>query len=90
MLKKDDKVILNNRGVKEFGTITRKWRRREVTFFNVKTERGIVLEGITTNPSFPCFINEDLSNQFNKALISAKENLTDATETLKQRQNEKD
>ena len=69
MLKKDDKVILNNRGKKEFGTITRKWRRREVTFFNVKTERGITLDGLTTNSEFPCFINEELSNQYNIQII---------------------
>lgn len=64
-LEKDSIVILNNRGVKEFGTIKKKWRRKETTFFNVKTERGIVLEGLTTNCQFPCFINEDLTVQFN-------------------------
>ena len=64
MLKKDDKVILNNRGIKEFGIIQKKWRRKDVIFYNVKTERGIILEGLTNNPEFPCFINEDLSIKF--------------------------
>ena len=63
-LEKDSKVILNNRGIKEFGTITKKWRRKEITFFNVRTERGIKLDGLTTNCQLPCFINEDLTNQF--------------------------
>mgnify|MGYP006329934609 FL=1 len=63
-LEKDSKVILNNRGIKEFGTITKKWRRKEITFFNVQTERGIKIDGLTTNSQFPCFINEDLTNQF--------------------------
>lgn len=61
MLKKDSKVILENRGTKEFGTIQRKWRRKDVTYFNVATERGITLEGVTTDCSFPCYINEELS-----------------------------
>jgi len=65
MLKKDDKVILENRGIKEFGTIVRKWRRKDITYFNVMTERGIKLEGVTTDCSFPCYINEDLSIKFN-------------------------
>jgi len=65
MLKKDDKVILENRGIKEFGTIIRKWRRKEVEYFNVKTERGITLEGVTFNCSFPCFINQELSLKYN-------------------------
>lgn len=65
MLKKDSKVILENRGLKEFGTVLRKWRRKEITFFNVMTERGIKLEGLTCDSSFPCWINEELSLKFN-------------------------
>lgn len=65
-LEKESKVILNNRGKKEFGIITKKWRRKDVTFYDVKTERGIKLEGLTTSSEFPCFINRDLTEQFNK------------------------
>lgn len=65
MLKKDSKVILENRGIKEFGTIVRKWRRKDVVYYNVATERGITLTGITTDSSFPCYINEDLSIKYN-------------------------
>lgn len=65
MLKKDSKVILENRGTKEFGTIVRKWRRKDVTYYNVMTERGIKLEGMTTDSSFPCYINEELSIKYN-------------------------
>jgi hypothetical protein len=65
MLKKDDKVVLENRGTKEFGTILKKWRRKDVTYFDVATERGITLEGVTTDCSFPCYINEELSLKFN-------------------------
>jgi hypothetical protein len=66
MLKKDDRVILHNRGKKEFGTILRTWRRKEVQYFNIKTERGIELEGITTDSSYPCFINQQLSIKLNQ------------------------
>ena len=65
MLKKDSKVILENRGTKEFGTIQRKWRRKDVIYFNVMTERGTKLEGMTTDSSFPCYINEELSLKYN-------------------------
>ena len=65
MLKKYDKVILNNRGKKEFGTISKSWRRKEIHYFNIKTERGIELEGITFDSSFPCYIVEDLSEKLN-------------------------
>ena len=66
MLKKDSKVILENRGKKEIGTILRKWRRKEVKYYNVLTERGIVLEGITLDETMPCYINEPLSIQLNQ------------------------
>lgn len=65
MLKSNDKVILENRGLKEFGTILRKWRRKDITYFNVMTERGIKLEGLTCDSSFPCYVNEELSLKFN-------------------------
>lgn len=65
MLKKDSKVILENRGIKEFGTIDRKWRRKDVVYYNVMTERGIKLEGVTTDCSFPCYINKELSIKYN-------------------------
>jgi hypothetical protein len=65
MLKKDSKVILENRGTKEFGTIQRKWRRKDVTYFNVLTERGTTLEGVTTDFTLPCYINEELSLKYN-------------------------
>lgn len=65
MLKKDSKVILENRGTKEFGTVLRKWRRKDITYFNVMTERGIQLLGLTTDSSFPCYINEELSIKYN-------------------------
>lgn len=65
MLKKDSKVILENRGKKEFGTVQRKWRRKEIIYYNILTERGSVLEGVTTNSEFPCYINEELSLKYN-------------------------
>lgn len=66
MLKKDDKVILNNRGKKEFGIVLRTWRRKEVQYFNIRTERGIELEGITTDSSYPCYIHIELSQKLNQ------------------------
>lgn len=61
MLKKQDKVIFHNRGINEYGTILRKWRRKEVVYFNVLTERGVVLENMTTDSTSPCYILQDLS-----------------------------
>jgi hypothetical protein len=64
-MKKNDKVILFNRGKRELGSITKKWMRKEVTYFNVLTERGIVLESLTTDPETPCYIDIDLSLKLN-------------------------
>lgn len=69
MLKKDDKVIINNRGKKEFGTIIYKWRRKDVSYFNVRTEKGIEYNGLTTDPSFSNFIIEDLSIKLNQSKL---------------------
>lgn len=65
MLKSNDKVILENRGTKEFGTVLRKWLRKDVVLYNVMTERGIKLEEMTTDSSSPCYINEELSLKYN-------------------------
>lgn len=69
MLKKDDKVILNNRGKREFGLILFKWRRKNVTYFNVRTEKGIEYEGLTTDSSFSNYIIEDLSIKLNQSKL---------------------
>ena len=64
-MKKNDKVILFNRGIREMGTIERKWTRKDVTRYNVMTERGIVLEGLTTDILTVCYIDEPLSIKLN-------------------------
>ncbi len=69
MLKKDDKVILNNRGKKEFGRILSTWKRKNVRYFNVITERGIEYEGLTINSSFSNYIIEDLSIKLNQSKL---------------------
>lgn len=73
-LEKESRVILFNRGMKEFGTITKKWRRKDTWFFNVKTERGVEFQGLTTSCNFPCFINEDLTEQAQRASLQQKQN----------------
>lgn len=66
MFKKDTRVVINNRQKNEYGTIISYWMRKGTQFYNVKTERGIVLEGLTVDPQFPCFINEDLTKKINQ------------------------
>lgn len=68
MLKRSNTVILNNRGVKEFGTIVRKSRRKDGLYYTILTERGIELLGITTRDTFPCYIEEELSIKYNKKI----------------------
>ena len=65
MLKKDSKVLINNRGKKELGTVTKCWRRQDTWFFNVLTERRVELEKLTINPAMPCHINFELSEKLN-------------------------
>lgn len=65
-LKKGMKVIINNRGTWEQGFIQRKWRRKEVLYFNVQTERGSFLEGLTFNSSLPCWVDETKSLKLNQ------------------------
>ena len=66
MLKKQSKVLFHNRGKTEQGIIDRKWKRKEIIYFNIKTERGVVLEGITTDSSMPCYVLEELSIKLNE------------------------
>lgn len=70
MLKKDDKVILHNRDKREFGKITKVWRRKSVFYFNVQTERGVELENVTMDQSMPCYINQELSIKLNENKIT--------------------
>ena len=62
-MKKNDKVILFNRGKREIGSIVKRWVRKETTYYNVLTERGIVLESLTSDPDAPCYIDIDLSSK---------------------------
>lgn len=66
MLKKGDNIIFNNRGKKEFGKIIYCWRRKDIKFYNIKSEKGIEYSGITTNSNFSCHIVEDLSIKLNE------------------------
>jgi len=66
MIEKDKKVVLKNRGIREFGTVTKRWRRKEVWYHNVKTERGVELEAITVDPKMPCYIDYELSTKLGK------------------------
>lgn len=67
-LKKGMKVILYNRGTWEQGTIQRKWRRKEVLFFNIQTERGSILENVTTNEESVCYVSENKSLKLNQKI----------------------
>lgn len=63
MLKRGNQVIINNRTVKEVGTITRKYRRKEIIYYDVTTEKGSIFEGLTANRSFPVFVEVELSEK---------------------------
>jgi len=67
-LKKDMKVIFYNRGIWEQGLIQRKWRRKEIIYFNIHTERGSVLEGITLDSNMSCYVDEQKSVKLNQRL----------------------
>lgn len=62
-MNKNDKVLLYNRGHREIGSITKAWRSKDVQYYNVLTERGIILQSITTNSEQPCFIEKNLSKK---------------------------
>lgn len=67
-LKKGMKVLFHNRGTWEQGTIQRKWRRKEVLYFNIETERGSIIEGITLDQNYPCWVDENKSLKLNQKL----------------------
>lgn len=71
MLKKGDYAIIYNHELhtKEIGTILKKWRREEVNFYSIKTERGTMLEGISSvRNQLTSFVDEDLSVKYNLKL----------------------
>ncbi len=65
-LKKGMRVLIKNRTVYEQGTILRKYRRKEVIFFNIQTERGSILENITFDETKHCYIDEIKSLKLNQ------------------------
>lgn len=62
-MNKNDKVLLHNRGKREIGSITRAWMRKDIQYYNVLTERGVILQSVTTNPEQSCFIEKNLSKK---------------------------
>lgn len=65
MLKRNQKAILNNRGTHEIGSVTKSYRRKDVHYYDILTERGITFEGITEDRSFPVFVDHSLSIKLN-------------------------
>ncbi len=70
VFKKNQQVIFSNRGNAAFGRIDKMWRRKEVNYYDVTDERGITFEGITTDTSFPVFINEQLTSKLREGKLS--------------------
>jgi hypothetical protein len=64
-IKKGDRVVLENRGIKETGTVRKVVRRNDIQHFEILTDRGIVLERVTTNDTQPCYLNESLTFKYN-------------------------
>lgn len=60
------KVVLCNRGTNEVGVLLRRWRRKGVVYYNVMTERGILVENLTTSLDQPCYVLETLSLKLNE------------------------
>jgi hypothetical protein len=65
MLKVNMKAIVSNRGDKEVGTVIKRWRRKGVVFYNIKLERGYLMENVTCDSEKPYFLLEELSIKFN-------------------------
>lgn len=65
MLKKGHLVVIKNRTIHEQGTITFKWRKKFVYYYNVQTDKGTIFEGLTTDSNMPCHIVENISLKLN-------------------------
>lgn len=65
MFKRNNPVIIINRGTREFGTVQKSYRRKEVHYYDVKVERGITFEGLTEDRSYPVFVDVELSKKLN-------------------------
>jgi len=70
VFKKNQQVIINNRGKSGFGRIDKMWRRKDVNYYDVTDERGITFEGLTTDSSYPVFVNESLSTKLREGKLS--------------------
>lgn len=60
---KNDKVLLYNRGTREIGSIAKVWMRKDIQYYDILTERGIILRAVTSNPNNSCFIEKNLSKK---------------------------
>lgn len=65
MLKRGNTIIITNRGVKEVGVITRRYRRKDIVYYDVTVERGYKFEGLTSDRLYPVFVELDLSIKMN-------------------------
>ena len=70
MLKKDHKVIINNRSTKELGTVRRAFRRKDVWYYDIFVERGILFERLTSDSSYPVYVELELSLKMNQNKLS--------------------
>lgn len=63
---KGQKVFVFNREISEheLGTIQNRYKREKVYRYDVKLERGIILEYVSINPESNFFINEEMTNKF--------------------------
>jgi hypothetical protein len=67
---KGQKVFIFNREIQkhELGEVLSRYKREKVYRYDVKLERGIVLEYVSTNPESIFFINSDMTNKFNQRI----------------------
>lgn len=74
VFKRNQQVIINNRGTKGFGLIEKVMRRKDVLYYDVRDERGITFEGLTTDTSYPVFVDETLSTKLQNSKLTKMEN----------------
>lgn len=72
MIKINTRVVVNMDTHLEFGIVTRTWKRQGVRYYDVKSEKGSLLEGLTTEPAGLVYINEELTNKLNNNKFKLK------------------
>lgn len=74
MFKKNSQIIVNNRGISELATVMRSYRRKDVKYYDVITDRKITFEHITEDKSYPVHVDRPLSEKLVSNKLTRLEN----------------